>query len=348
MEPTKTNGTRFRELDVLRGVASLAVVVYHYSRHGSRYFDGYPFKFLYGRYGVQLFFVISGFVIYFTLERSRTLRDFAFSRFSRLYPAYWATLLIVLASSTLVLHERPWWTGYAINATMLQEFVGVGDVDAVFWTLAVELVFYALMALVFVTGLLGQVVPLALVWLVAAVVWSYETGSSGASFDNVQQSYLILPCAPYFVAGIMFHLIRSRGVRLSYVGMIALAWLCIAFVNGFPQAWVAALIFGAVALAVSGRLKVLITPVTLWLGAISYPLYLVHRDLGYPLLVWFNRHHVPHLLALAIAIATALLIAHLVSVTVERPAMRVLRNWYSKRSAHADAPVPAIQRSPAE
>jgi peptidoglycan/LPS O-acetylase OafA/YrhL len=338
MEPTK-NGARFRELDVLRGVASLAVLAYHYSRHGSRYFSGYPFKFLYGRYGVQLFFVISGFVIYFTLERSRTLRDFAFSRFSRLYPAYWATLLIALITSTLVLHEHPWWPGYAINATMLQEFVGVGDLDAVFWTLAVELVFYALMSLVFVAGLLGQIVPLALLWLVAAVFWSHETGFAGDSFTSVQQSYFILPCAPYFIAGIMFHLIRSRGLRRSYVGMIALAWLCIAFLNGFPQAWVAALIFGGVALAISGRLKFLITPVTLWLGAISYPLYLVHRDLGYYLLFWFDRHQVPHLLAFALTLAAALALAHLVSVAVERPAMHVLRNWYHRRSERADVAI---------
>jgi peptidoglycan/LPS O-acetylase OafA/YrhL len=320
--------TRFRELDVLRGCAALAVVVFHYSRHGSRYFADYPFAFLYGRFGVQLFFVISGFVIYFTLERSRTLLDFAFSRFSRLYPAYWAAIAIVFGHSVLALHKHPWWAGYAVNATMLQEFMGFGNLDAVFWTLGVELVFYAVMALVFSLGLLRQIVPVSIVWLLVAVIWSQVAQFDGSTFTSVRQSFLILPSAPYFIAGMMLYLMRSRGAQLQYLGMLALAWLAIVFVDGFPDAWVAALIFGTIALAIAGRLAFLVSPFTLWLGAISYPLYLTHRNFGYPLLFWFDAHHVPHLIALAMTITAALLLAWAVSVSVERPAMRALRNWY--------------------
>src|SRR5262245_55208370 len=86
----RSQSGRFLELDVLRGLAAMTVVFFHFSRHGTRYFEAYPFDFWPGEFGVHLFFTISGFVIYFTLERSRTVGDFLFSRFSRLYPAYWA------------------------------------------------------------------------------------------------------------------------------------------------------------------------------------------------------------------------------------------------------------------
>jgi peptidoglycan/LPS O-acetylase OafA/YrhL len=79
---------RYSELDAIRGVAVIMVVVYHYS---VRY--GYPiepvFSFGLGKYGVELFFIVSGFVIFLTLDKTTHALDFIVSRFSRLYPAYW-------------------------------------------------------------------------------------------------------------------------------------------------------------------------------------------------------------------------------------------------------------------
>ena len=87
-------------LDALRSLAAVAVVVYHYTHafDQSQYFPGYPpawFSFGAGRYGVQMFFVISGFVILMTIGRVKGVGDFAYARFSRLYPPYWASLFFV-------------------------------------------------------------------------------------------------------------------------------------------------------------------------------------------------------------------------------------------------------------
>jgi len=99
-----------------------------------------------GHYGVELFFVISGFVILMTLERSRTWRDFTFSRFSRLYPSYWAVVcLTVLLAWTMELPRRFWFGGFVVNLTMIQTFVRWPHLDEVSWSLAVELGFYVLM-----------------------------------------------------------------------------------------------------------------------------------------------------------------------------------------------------------
>ncbi|MGC2518224.1 MAG: acyltransferase family protein [Burkholderiales bacterium] len=80
----------FEGIDVLRGPAAMCAVVSRYSTHCVKFFREAPFGFdpdtIYGFYAVQLFFIISGFVISLTLEKSNSWRDFAFSRLSRLYP----------------------------------------------------------------------------------------------------------------------------------------------------------------------------------------------------------------------------------------------------------------------
>src|SRR3954454_2537178 len=88
---------RFQELDVLRGLAALAVVLFHYlTRYDQIYTPrgDVPFGFPFGTSGVELFFVISGFVIFMTLARCASASDFLISRFSRLYPTYWAAVLL--------------------------------------------------------------------------------------------------------------------------------------------------------------------------------------------------------------------------------------------------------------
>lgn len=103
--------TRIESLDGLRGLAILLVLLFHtYSRWSdyipwaSIHKDFYVFKF--GFLGVQLFFLISGFVIYMTLERCSSLSDFIFRRWLRLFPAMLiGTMLIYLTSFFLV--ERP-------------------------------------------------------------------------------------------------------------------------------------------------------------------------------------------------------------------------------------------------
>ena len=331
---------RFRELDVLRGLAALSVVFFHYSFHGTRYFNNYPFFFWPGEYGVHLFFVISGFVIYYTIERSRTVQDFLFSRFSRLYPTYWVALAILFVWAVLDPARRLWWHAFAVNFTMLQRFVDFPDVDTVYWTLGVELVFYAVMTLVFLFGQMHRIVIVGLAWLAAGTAWGCVHHFNVLDDHSIGNTYFILPYAPYFVAGVMFYLIYSRGLRVLYAGTIALAAAVVWLIQGPLVFGITLFIFGIFALAVAGWLRFLVNPVTLWLGAISYPLYLVHRQPGYAFLNWMNAHHQSHWLTLSLATGAALVAGYLLSIGVERPAMRALRAWYRRRGGHAQ-PVPS-------
>ena len=94
---------RFRGLDVLRGLAAVYVMLSHYTSFCLKEFGEVPFHVPSetGNYAVWLFYMISGFVIYFTIERSKTWVDFAVSRATRLYPIYWITLTLVVITEWL-------------------------------------------------------------------------------------------------------------------------------------------------------------------------------------------------------------------------------------------------------
>ncbi|RZL85717.1 MAG: acyltransferase, partial [Sphingomonas sp.] len=149
--------SRIEALDGLRGLAALLVVFQHVAEgilkmhtlppdfeRAGRLLLGETFNF--GRFGVALFFLLSGFVIPFSFSTDRPLHRFVISRVFRLYPAYWLSLGFAL----LVLHaigvRVPAPGVIAANLTMMQKYLGQPDVVAAYWTLATELAFYAMAA----------------------------------------------------------------------------------------------------------------------------------------------------------------------------------------------------------
>lgn len=137
--------SRLLELDALRGIAALGVVLFHYMvafidqyTYGTEIFPGFRY-FRYGKHGVALFFIISGFVIFMSLERTKRSYDFIFGRFSRLYPTYWAAVILSVAVVTfaklpdLQINLKD----ALINLTMFQGFFSVPHIDGNYWTLEI-------------------------------------------------------------------------------------------------------------------------------------------------------------------------------------------------------------------
>ncbi len=143
---------RFHEIDLLRAVACLMVVFFHYAHRGA--LDGWspaanPIGLSdfarYGYLGVHLFFIISGFVIFLSV-RNATVRDFFASRVSRLYPAYWVAVpltWVLVKFFDLPELQVSWWE-MLVNLTMVPHWFGVPYVDGAYWSLGVELQFYIL------------------------------------------------------------------------------------------------------------------------------------------------------------------------------------------------------------
>ena len=131
-------------LDLLRFVAALFVVFYHYIYFGKsevaiNSFHPVSEVAKYGHLGVQLFFMISGFVISWSAVGKSGV-EFILSRIVRLYPAYWGALLIT--SGFLFFKADINISDFIVNMTMFQQFVGVPHIDGSYWTLTNEIVFY--------------------------------------------------------------------------------------------------------------------------------------------------------------------------------------------------------------
>jgi peptidoglycan/LPS O-acetylase OafA/YrhL len=338
---------RIAVIDGLRLVAALAVVAYHYLAYdrgdpkpwgvpAAQAFPAVHLPASYGWLGVDLFFVISGFVICLSAW-GRTPGAFLRSRVTRLFPAYWAAVLITFTVVSLwpVVRGPVSVSAMLVNLTMLQEPLGVRPVDPVYWTLWAEARFYLLFAVLVWHGLtIRRVIVFGYGWLIAAVL---AVRAEVPLLDTiVQPAY-----APYFVAGIAFFLIHRFGSHLVLWGLVAVSFAlaqhhaiaAVAHVVGVlhrplpvapAQAAIAGIftIMAVVALGWLNRVRWRWLTVT---GVLTYPLYLVHQYIGWTLIA-FLHDHLPRAATLALVVTAMLVAAWLLHRLVERPLARQLRH----------------------
>jgi len=347
-----THSPRIRELDALRGIGAAGVVLYHFttvfeSEYGHA--GGFPFHVDVGYYGVHLFFMVSGFVIYMTLERTRGATHFIVSRATRLYPTYWAATLLtfsVVSLAGLAGRERTIWEALA-NLTMWHEYVGVAHVGGVAWTLSIELAFYAWMYAFWRLGQLAHPLRMFAFWLVVMLLGHGIANTAGVVLPKGITIALLSDYASLFFAGIGFY--RWRVQRSPSTLLLILLAFLLEAAQRPGDLLVTAALFGVFALVVEGRLRFLAVRPLLYLCAISYPLYLVHEYIGYIVireLCAAGWNHPAVILAAPVALAVAL--AALIHHTIEVPAMRVLRGRFLYResaSRKAPAATPSESRA---
>jgi peptidoglycan/LPS O-acetylase OafA/YrhL len=293
------------------------------------------FGFPAGNHGVQLFFLISGFVIFMTLQRTRTAMDFVVSRFSRLFPAYWAAMAVTAAVVyTLGLPEQKLpLRDLLLDLTMVQEVLGAQHLDGSYWTLRVELFFYAQMLLWFMLGLLPRIRIIIGAWLVLAVAYGLCT-KAGVHFSYTVREALILKHIPFFALGILFYRMYCDAERNRVdVGMVGLCLLAIAIAYPPRYLAVAAACVAIFWLFLAGRLRWLGTAPMAYLGAISYSLYLLHQSIGFALIHRMEQRGVAPLAAVAITVGVIFVMATLLTYMVERPALRWIRSTWRVRVA---------------
>jgi peptidoglycan/LPS O-acetylase OafA/YrhL len=325
---------RLLPLDSLRAIAALAVLLFHYTKGYEKIVGAHSAPvpgFALGYLGVELFFVISGFVIAWTLQRSASLADFAFGRIARLYPAYLACAAIA-GTVIFVFGFNPTniQTGdIAWNAVIgLPPLVKANNLDASYWTLGVEVSFY-IMAAAFTFGLPKLRLELfCIAWLVASL-------AARALFPGAGRFQLLLASdhSPLFVAGAMlFSLSRTkRPDWLTFATFAAAIAMCfigadsrwIRPANGTGLCLFVALVFGAA----SGRLGSLMNfrPLVV-LGQASYSLYLIHQTVGYWIISNLEGLGIPPLIAIAAAASVVISFALCLRSWVEVPAQRLFRN----------------------
>lgn len=320
---------RVTELDLMRFVAALAVVIYHWI--GPEWGLGAYHITQLGYLGVELFFLISGFVILWTAT-GKTGYEFVASRLARLYPSFWICLFLAIALTG--------WDSYTpqqilANVTMIPDPLRQTPVDQVYWTLFVEMKFYAMVFFLIIARQMKHIERWLAGWLVLTVAAMIPAASGALNFVTLGGF------SAFFAGGCYLYLVRSGGLTLSR-GIGLLASLAagihhvVTHVDGNvrqPMAHVEFALAGVVTAQYLIFLLVALRVVRLpkfktltVLGAMTYPLYLVHYRIGGMFrddwLAGWGR--VPQMVA---ALVFCLALALLLAMTVERHGCPAVQRW---------------------
>ncbi|WP_406104457.1 acyltransferase [Streptomyces sp. NBC_01003] len=354
----RAHAPRLRALDGLRLIAALMVAAYHYGGRDGEVSQAWGTSprvqfpslhqwFAYGCLGVQIFFVISGFVICMS-GWGKPLRSFFASRASRLLPSYWAAVILVTAVFALpvVAYKAVSPSDALLNLTMLQQPLGVDRVLGVCWTLWAEVRFYALFALCIVLPGANRrrVVLFCAVWTLAAAI-------TQASGEPALKVILMPEYAPYFIGGVGLYLLHLNRRDMTAWGIVLVSWLigqhyAVAALWHAPNphffsyrgsgsiiliVTLGFVAVGAIALGLLNRIN------WGWLtvaGALTYPFYLVHEHLGWVAIeVLHRRLGLPSAVTFTLTVAAMLTLAWLLNRFVEKPLAPFLRKRLSPTPA---------------
>jgi peptidoglycan/LPS O-acetylase OafA/YrhL len=331
-----TETHRLSFIDSFRGLAILFVILFHCY---VRWSDRVPFGKAYegnlllanGWLGVELFFIISGFVVFMTLTKTSSLSQFAIKRWLRLFPAMLIISLFVLFSASLfefrpqgipnvidlipgLLFIEPWWLSKLLGLKL-------ESLEAVFWSLYVEVSFYAVFGIsYYVIGRRGAIATLILLFSLSLITkFGINESGSGYSFLTTITRLTGADHYGWFLGGIygyLFWLSRKLYFLGLCVGFNFIATLALkgtnfeisALASGISIMFALALYFPRLQSWLSRRFF-------LFLGFVSYPLYLVHENMTVSLMIqlgkfwpqegWFLLPLVSILLPILIAWLTA-------------------------------------------
>ncbi|HET6529849.1 MAG TPA: acyltransferase [Actinoplanes sp.] len=247
--------TRLDWLDALRGFAALVVVLFHLSPSmiGP---DAHLAVFRVidlGKYGVLLFFLVSGYVIPMSLERHGSLRRFWIGRLFRIYPAYLTAIALVVVTTAAVpaVLRRETVSSLLAHATMLSDPLGLRGAVRPFWTLSYEMVFYLVVAGLFA----WRLHRLSALWSAGLAVVAVLAGpalpdgllSAGFQSRRVTAAVLLVlvaGCVAGFVTGPQSPVIQRwprsgaepAALPVRAAGAVAIGFVLLVAVNAHPTA----------------------------------------------------------------------------------------------------------------
>jgi peptidoglycan/LPS O-acetylase OafA/YrhL len=364
MEPQpRAKPIRFHELDLLRFLAALAVVCYHYTYRGFAADHLSPVSYpeidgvtRYGYLGVELFFIISGYVVLMSAF-NKTVKQFFVSRVMRLYPAFWVactlTFLVVKVFGPHLAPTDPNYTPYlavylkqyAVNMTMLFEYFGYLNLDTAYWSLTYEITFYFLVSLLIGYKLMDRLITVVAGWLLLTLAVYLLAGvdsHSPAAF------LFITKYSPYFAAGMLFYLLQNKLASAPKIYVLLLASLVLALYSAHhemhnlnrifqnPQAYSFVVIAGATVLffvvfwLLAQRKFALPSSAALaLLGSLTYPLYLIHSNIGYVVFLRVGPS-LNRWLLLALLVGAMLAVAYLINKWVEQRLSKPLGDFTNR------------------
>ena len=323
--PENQSHGRVEVLDLLRLLAVFAVLLFHYGFRGA-VADGFTEVSLpglvpvakYGYLGVQLFFIISGFVIAYSAE-GRTASAFAVARAARIYPTFVLCMTVTFLLALMIGAPRfeASITQWLANLIVVSPALKQPFMDGAYWSIVYEITFYGWVFLLLLFNLFRrETVLIVVVWLAISIVNEtiLRSGALLRLFLTDQSAFFCIGLVLYQI----FRGRRDRTIMLLLALSTAVAvtqaftgadWMREHYHTEFNNLVIAAVCIasvGLVAFAMNVRRLPLPAGVVLAIGGLTYPLYLLHQHIGYML---FNKFaavaSAPVLVVLAAVLVTA-------------------------------------------
>lgn len=346
--------TRLRYVDALRAIAALLVLWLHVGDSFVHLDGATPLRGAWlqafasgidlGRVGVVAFFLISGFVIPFSIRPTQPapLRTFLVKRFFRIFPAYWLSIPFGAATGWWLWGREFGVADFLVNLTLLQDVFGMRAAEGLYWTLLVELVFYGLCVALLLSRsldkprrLLALALALGVVNTLAMIARWFGTPlmSSTAAFWFLNLSIML--CGTLYRQLVFEPAIErddtARTGTLLLLGYyLVVLPLAATWAIGLERNALVSYALGLLLFIVGTRYLRIQTRLTDWLGTISYSIYLFHPVVFMSLLwllsrqpagSWWRTQHLGVYLAVNVVLTVA--VATLVYRWVERPCIRL-------------------------
>jgi peptidoglycan/LPS O-acetylase OafA/YrhL len=343
---------RLTQLDGLRGLAILMVFFYHAFTRWSEnmpYSDSYaeiPI-FEYGWTGVQLFFLISGFVILMSLERCSSITEFLKKRWLRLFPTMLIASILIISTASLF-PERPagvpslssFLAGLTfIDPTWWSKILGfpITSLEGSFWTLFIEWKFYVVAAIVYFTTGKRHITLIIFLCLCSVTAEGLDKLPWIQDFWVVNKldslaKYLSLRHFIWFSAGASFYVGQKQNSSVLFnIGLATSVMASALSANGDFEVVLASLLVSflfAASLRIDKIKRILSYNLLVYVGFISYPLYLIHENITVSAIVKLGQWSrvVPDFMLPLIPLLFLSVAAFLIAYTIE-PLVRKRLDW---------------------
>ncbi|MCG8158731.1 acyltransferase [Brenneria goodwinii] len=340
----KKVGLRLGYIDALRGASSMLVVI----SHAYIFFTINHLFINFGKIGVFVFFLISGFVIPFSFKKSPgNYKIFITSRFFRLYPAYWASIVIALSVYFIFDNTIPPTSEIISNITMLQMGMGKKNIIGVYWTLFIELIFYVICIFLAWKKILWderKMINMFYVFILLSVAISVARFILHKKFPAaipLGLSLMFLGCAW------RFYILEGREYAKSQVSKMICVCIVATFISSYLsyswdsqtdepwQNFAFAYFISIILFIVFTKYIRINSSFMCFLGAISYSLYLVHDPVirVFKEISPFIQHEYGSHYKI-LAIISSICIASVLYVIVEKPSIAVGRAITNKIRAN--------------
>lgn len=340
----ETRRQRFVGLDLLRFTFALLVAIYHLGipevqpiLFGNTIFG---FVFRNGWYGVELFFLLSGFVISNSL-RDRSWLEFLVARLIRLYPAMFICLALTVAIGWARHTGYPYpIPSYVSSLLLAYDYFGVKPASNVLWTLIVEVKFYLIVVLfIFVVNPVRRT---AMAIGTSTALWIASGALIGILFPGSLVTNLLRldGFAPIFALGIVLNLLVTGNLtRLerscAYGLVIAVAPLAAIDHRGPWQLLILlALAFSVILFSsrTTTKYSSRVRRFAYLLGGLSFPLYLIHLEVGEAIMSVVGKAFGENsYVSLAISIMFLCVISSLINILVEQRIQRVFQRFARRK-----------------